>query len=62
MNNLELEINKAFKREVVNCNTLIQFIQEQRAKGDEDEFWQQQWNRATEKKLHAQFNIKEEGK
>ena len=58
MNNLEREINNAFKREVEYCNTLIYFIQGERAKGDEDGFWQQQWDRATEQKLRMQFNIK----
>ena len=60
MNNLELEINNAFKREVINCDILIQFIQYHRANGDEDGFWDKQWYIATEKKLQAQFNIKKE--
>ena len=60
MNKLETEINNSFKRQVVYCNSLIYFIQEERAKGDEDGFWDKQWHIATERKLQAQFNIKEE--
>ena len=60
MNKLETEINNIFKRKVIVLDELIEFISGKILEGDEDEFWLDEWNCTTGKKLQAQFNIKEE--